>query len=70
MLWNVKDDLDLLFAWSIEWQMQFNADKCKVMHIDKKNPFYEYKSRSSAIAKEPHDALYHKFLLRFTRYGS
>jgi len=27
----------------IEWQMQSNIDKCKVMHIGKKNPIYNYK---------------------------
>jgi len=32
----LRDDLDLLCAWSNEWQMQFNIDKCKVMHIGKK----------------------------------
>ena len=38
----LQDDLDLLFTWSTEWQMQFNIEKCKVMHIGKKNPIYEY----------------------------
>lgn len=39
----LQDDLDLLCAWSNEWQMQFNIDKCRVMHIGKKNPLCEYK---------------------------
>jgi len=35
----LQENLDLLYAWSSEWQMQFYMDKCKVMHIGK-NPFY------------------------------
>jgi len=26
-------DLDSLQSWSDTWQLKFNADKCKVMHI-------------------------------------
>ena len=29
----VQSDLCNLVEWSKEWQMLFNADKCKVMHI-------------------------------------
>jgi len=45
----LQDDLDLLYAWSNEWQMQFNVDKCKVMHIGKKNPFYSYKMNGAKL---------------------
>ena len=45
----LQDDLDLLYAWSNEWQMQFNVDRCKVMHIDKKNPFYSYKMNGTKL---------------------
>ena len=35
-------DLDKVFSWSQEWQMLFNIDKCKVMHIGSSNPRYPY----------------------------
>ncbi len=28
--------------WSKTWQMKFNIDKCKVMHLGKRNENYEY----------------------------
>ena len=31
-----------LFQWSIEWQMLFNASKCKVLHFGKNNPIVSY----------------------------
>jgi len=30
-----QDDINNLLKWSEEWQMLFNTDKCKVMHIGK-----------------------------------
>ena len=29
----LQQDLDTLCSWSEKWQLRFNADKCKVMHI-------------------------------------
>ena len=29
----LQEDLDNLIAWSNTWQLKFNAEKCKVMHI-------------------------------------
>ena len=33
----MKEDLHELDTWSDVWQMQFNVDKCKVMHLGKNN---------------------------------
>ena len=33
----VQQDLDRIHDWSKEWGMSFNIDKCKVMHLGKKN---------------------------------
>ena len=30
---SLRSDLCELFSWSKEWQMLFNIDKCKVMHL-------------------------------------
>ena len=38
----VQDDLNNLCQWTIKWLMFFNIDKCKVMHIGKDNPNFEY----------------------------
>ena len=35
-------DLDKLLDWSNKWQMQFNLEKCKVMHFGYNNPCLEY----------------------------
>lgn len=35
----IQADLDSVFNWSKEWQMLFNVDKCKVMHIGHGNNF-------------------------------
>ena len=32
----LRDDLLNLFKWSEDWQMAFNVDKCKIMHIGSK----------------------------------
>ena len=39
---SMQTDIDLLVQWSDTWQMLFNADKCKVMHIGRNNPGYHY----------------------------
>ena len=38
----MQDDLNKLCQWTIKWLMLFNVAKCKVMHIGKDNPRFEY----------------------------
>ena len=38
----IRRDLRKLYEWSNEWQLGFNLDKCKVMHIGSKNGKAEY----------------------------
>jgi len=38
----LQKDLQTLIKWSVDWQMQFNVKKYKVMYIGKKNIDYEY----------------------------
>ena len=39
---NLRTDLRSLVSWSKEWQMVFNLDKCKVMHLGFNNPHADY----------------------------
>jgi len=39
----LRDDLRKLDEWAKNWQMQFNKDKCVVMHIGRSNKQFEYK---------------------------
>lgn len=38
----IQQDLGRLQVWSDRWNLYFNVQKCKVMHIGSKNPKYEY----------------------------
>ena len=38
----IQDDLKKLFEWSLDWQLLFNLDKCKVMHIGSSNSKVDY----------------------------
>ena len=37
-----QEGLDNLQAWADTWQMQYNVDKCHILHVGKNNRGYEY----------------------------
>ena len=37
---SLKSDLRLLYKWSVDWQMLFSLDKCKIMHFGYNNPMH------------------------------
>ena len=41
-----QQNIDKLMSWSCDWQPCFNASKCKVMHIGRKNIERTYKLTS------------------------
>jgi hypothetical protein len=41
--------LDLLCKWAENWGMVFNVDKCKIMHVGRSNPQYEYKMNDKIL---------------------
>jgi len=45
----IREDLQRLCRWAEKWQMAFNIDKCKVMHIGKKNRGAKYVMGSEEI---------------------
>ena len=34
--------IDEMFQWTQKWLLQFNKDKCKILHLGKNNPKYNY----------------------------
>ena len=40
---NLQRDIKILQEWTNDWQIKFNALKCKVMHFGKTNTKYKYK---------------------------
>ena len=38
----LQQTLDQLVSWAETWGLQFSFSKCKIMHVGKKNPEYEY----------------------------
>ena len=47
----LQNDIDKLTDWTLEWLMQFNSDKCKTLHLGKKNPQYSYSMGSTILQK-------------------
>ena len=43
---NVQQDINKLLDWSETWQMKFNINKCKVMHIGRHNSEQKYYMRA------------------------
>ena len=46
-----QEDLDSLIRWSEKWQMLFNQDKCKCLHIGRSNGKSDY-TIQNAVLKE------------------
>jgi len=47
----MQDDLNTLFNWSQDWQIAFNIDKCKVMHIGRRNLQSKYFMNNMELEK-------------------
>jgi ribonucleases P/MRP protein subunit RPP40 len=49
--------LDRLCKWAVDWGMQFNMEKCHVMHVGRGNPNHEYSMNGTRLAttKEERD---------------
>ena len=46
----LQEALDTLVKWAEDWQMSFNASKCKVIHFGKNNKHYVYTMGGNAPA--------------------
>ena len=47
----LKKDIDILYKWSSKWLLNFNESKCKVMHLEKKNPRHDYNIGNTTLDK-------------------
>ena len=47
----LQQDLNRLYEWSQQWQMQFNVDKCSIIHLGHKNKQYNYNLGDSELKK-------------------
>ena len=47
----LQSDLDRLVNWSTKWQMTYNIDKCKVLHIGSNNNRTNYSMNNTEISK-------------------
>ena len=51
----LQSDLDRLACWASKWQMKFNVEKCKVLHIGSNNDHVQYSMNGqqlSTVSKE------------------
>ena len=45
----LQEDLDRITQWSLLWELPFNEDKCKCMHIGKENNKHSYHMNDYAL---------------------
>ena len=46
----LQHTLDRLVEWAKAWGMEFNVQKCKIMHVGNNNPGYEYKMAGTTLS--------------------
>ena len=42
----LQTDIDKLIGWANKWQMQFNVEKCKVLHVRRTNRHFSWLNTS------------------------
>ena len=47
----LQNTINKLYEWSEKWLLKFNGSKCKVLHLGKNNPHYEYTIQEGDITK-------------------
>ena len=48
----LQHTIEALVQWSNTWQLRFNGGKCKVLHIGKNNPQYDYFISEDGVFKK------------------
>ena len=52
---SMQNDLSTLLSWSVDWQMLFNIEKCKVMHFGHNNTLFDYQLEGRYLDKVTED---------------
>jgi hypothetical protein len=47
----LREDLNRIYQWSVDWQMLFNVDKCTVMHMGRTNLKNDYSLGGNVLKK-------------------
>ena len=45
----LQSSVDGLLVWSNDWQMKFNSNKCKILHVGENNPAISYYMDASEL---------------------
>ena len=51
----LQSNLDILVSWSEKWQIEFNIDKCEVLHIGNNIHYTNYTINGSKLTKVNHE---------------
>ena len=46
-----QDEINALYNWSQDWKMEFNAEKCKVLHFGHNNKQFPYRMNGTLLQK-------------------
>ena len=46
---DLQSDIDKINEWAVRWLMQFNTNKCKVLHLGKTNPQFNYEMNNVTL---------------------
>jgi hypothetical protein len=46
----MQEALETLWRWTEKWGMQFNFEKCIIMHVSRNNPQQEYKMYQTLLS--------------------
>ena len=49
---NLQEDINKMYKWSLDWQLPFNVNKCKVVHFGKNNINHSYKMNRQDLIME------------------
>ena len=47
----LQNDLNSIRDWASRWKMEFNVDKCKIMHMGRSNPKHNYSMDGAELTK-------------------
>lgn len=48
---NIENDFAFLDKWSKQWKLQFNVNKCNIMHLGRRNPHSKCRFGSSVLSR-------------------